>query len=367
MFKIQRKKFEIDAHHFLKTFKELLDSEILTNYYAFEKDLDSCVSSIISKSYSKINEFNPKNSALFKEIKGISTNNKMLYCSFVTAISYAVLGVSPYKEAVNAAKRRISKKCKSRKQRQTCNLLVSKIMQLNDKYKSETLGQWVTNSVNNLDELIELSYFNTFVKTTEDVEMECISLLTTINKNLLMLWKQNMFLDDSYVAGYFVKFYLKLYKMFQKNTVIEADTDLIFYKQILQTLELSFSVFKCQKELLIKGLFKYWPKNSYLHQVTAIEYFIRICKTLDDQENIDFEKVLFKKFDDLFLNSSTSIFAFAFGQSTGLRTIDHWLSKCSDVRSKKFEDSLTNLKVRQKKFLESKEKQINVFKNVLKK
>ena len=79
------------------------------------------------------------------------------------------------------------------------------------------------------------------------------------------------------LASRFVKFYIKLYKMLHNKIVIDSVEDLSEFKSILQTFELSMSVFKPSKIFLIKNMIRFWP-TAYNYQVEVIKTFIGVCK-----------------------------------------------------------------------------------------
>ena len=363
---ISESNIDVDSSKFLKVFTELLENEILTSFTEVETDLDSCVSSIVSNNYALSKDFDPKDSAVFSKTKiDYRKSIKKKYCSFITTVSYAVLGVSPCKEVVDHANSRILKYCKTRTARQICNLLLSKLMELKDAHRGETFAKCVMSSVNELEELVELSSINSFENSKEKFKKECKLVLKTINTVISELSRQNKFLSDTRVANHFVKFFLKLYKTFQCKSNLEADADFFEFEQIVQTLDASVFVFRSQKLLIIKSFILYWPRYSYNYKTAAIDSFVRICKRLDCQESNALEKVIFKKFSDLFLKSNNAIFHIAFQKCLSLATkkINYfWHSKCSQEQRKIFEERLVNLKDRQNNYSKSKMRQVNKIK-----
>ena len=286
---------------FVKVIKYLIEKGILENHVAVKKDIYSCISNL--KETSPRNSFDGESSAVYHSKDKTEKRAVDSYGNFIYCISQAIINVSSYKEIVEDSLEEIIKLTNSHGE--TCHSLFQNIVEHVD-ISSEKLETAIMKSVEQMDEILELSNFNNIKNQTVNsynILEEFTAWLVTINRVLDLTNKRKKVLENQKISRYFVKFYLKLFKMLQSNTIIEAEQDLWKLIQVLQTLELSTHVFRSQKVFVVKRFLRYWP-FSYQFQEEVINTFMNICENFVLEEQNELEVLVEGKLNELLMNSN---------------------------------------------------------------
>ena len=222
-----------------------------------------------------------------------------------------------------------------------CKYLLTMIIKIVDT-DNDTLGDVLIKSVVEMNALLDIKDLKLTEKGRNEIKEQFTAWLTTINSILTISRKRMKVLTDTQKAKKFVKFYLKLYKMFQDKTCIEAEKDLSAAKQILQTLESASFVFTSERKLLVKRMVDYWP-TSVSYQEQTIECFLHICSKLSVQEQNYLKKVLKKQFNRLFLDSELYERYIAYGYSRNFIRDTVWYSELSVSQGELFQNKIGEL------------------------
>ena len=253
---------------FKRVLRRLLESQILNDFKAVEQDIindtQKCTIQLILRHFSKNSTSNFSRSAAYQSIGYCSSSNMRLYCSFIASISYAKCDICSYKEIVNKLTGEIIRKLHVEKG-QTCKFLFNLIV-ANVNLNNETLANALMTSVVQMNELLELSKFKNVEKAKREVRKSFRVCLKSTNSILSYLEKRNTVLKNFNVANTFVRFYLKLYRMFHYKTYIEAVRDVSEFRLVVQILANSVFVFQSHYIMLMRQLIVYWP-TAFQYQI----------------------------------------------------------------------------------------------------
>ena len=214
------------ALHFQKVLKKLLYSKILSDHERVQKDLDYGI-----LKFTKNNSFNLTVKKQKKLRKTYSDDLIKNYISFITCLTAAKQGLSPYKEFVGDSLNAIVNVCYC-ENTETCKFLFLKIVE-NVDVKTETVEKALMSSVAKMKEILELSEFENVKKSKQETAEELNEWIKTINSVLTHLERHKINLTGLNVTKRFVKFYLSLYKMFKYRTEVEFNKDAIVLKDVL--------------------------------------------------------------------------------------------------------------------------------------
>ena len=315
---------------FKTTLRTLLESNSLTDEEKIRKDLGERVYQRMVNHVTEIKVFDPEEPT-------------KPYFSFINCIANAMFGTAPYKEILNECLHVVMdfSVC-SGKNVKVCAFLFNLFIQVVD-LSNESIEKALMRSILQMNDLLEQSrVWSDQERVGFEVREKFSQFLFAIDGILVNLFNREKKLENKLVADKLLKLYVKLYKMFQNKTNIEAKTDITEFKLILQAIELSMSIFENDKVYLVKSLISYWP-TAKPFQVEAIKTFMSVCqKLLKSKDRDKIENVLLKKLNELLLNSNSLMFSEAHKQLKELKTF--WLSKCSEEQKQLFVRREYNMK-----------------------
>ena len=212
-----KKKTTNCSTNFVKDIKDLIENGILKNHSAVKQDINSCIANLKLKDSSKKNSFDAKSSTVYQSKDKTTKHEVERYNNFIYCISQAILNVSPYKEKVEDSLEVIITLSSSHGE--TCHYLFQNIVAHVD-ISNDKLETALMKSVDQMEEILELSKFNNVQLETgkfNNVLEEFTAWLITIIRVLDVTNKRKKVLENEKISRYFVKFYLKLFKMFWLN------------------------------------------------------------------------------------------------------------------------------------------------------
>ena len=303
---------------FPKILNDLLDSNVLDDHEAVMKDIENderfrSMQFLLGKfnKGQKVNERQLCHSAVRASRPDLSTKDMLLYISLVVSLTYARHGSLPHKEIMNNLIDEVMNFRKvPGKNGETCKFLFQIIVQFVD-LDMETYESLINISLQEMSELLEISKLKNTEKSKMEIRKDFNWWLKTTSFVLIHLKSREEALVNFERTSVFVKFYLKLYKMFKNKTYIEATEDLCEFKLIVLTIERMCFVFEFQSKLIVKHLINHWP-TSFICQKEVISTFMRICNNLNDIEKLGLKEILVKKLNDLFLYSHEKVFSVAY-------------------------------------------------------
>ena len=335
---------------FQKNLKDLLDNQLLNDCKAVDKDINKdivrCQRLVSLGVFDTMKYYFPNYYEVLKPKKDLCTkfnrfeeyrNIRKLYCNFIGCFSFSAVKGDIYDLFLVESLDYIIEH--HGKTAEICKYLLHKIIDIVDT-DYDTLENVLVKSLAEMNCLLKDLKLTT--KGRDDIKKQFIAWLNKINSILMRSRKQQQVLTSSQKAKKFVKFYLKLYRMFQNKTYIEDFVDVSAAKQILQTLVSASFVFISERKLLVKRMVDYWP-TSVSYQEQTIKCFLHICSNLSVQEQIDLKKILKNQFKMLFLDSELYERYVAYGYSSDLIRDTVWYLELSNMRKKSFENKIDEL------------------------
>ena len=278
----------------------------------------------------------------FEQFNLGTSAEKKLYSDFIICIVSAIFNASPHKKIIDESLSEILKNTsRSGKISENCKFLFRKIVRLVD-VRNDSIENALLKSLEQMNDLLELSQMFKVEKAQVEISGSFKTWLLTVSSVLTVVNDREKVLTNHFLAAKLLKFYLKLYKMFQKKTHVEEGKDMYAFELILLTFELLMFDFVIDKTFLVKSLINYWP-TSKKFQVETIKTFKLVCDNLKSEEIKKVENVLLKKLNEIFLNSNSLIFHHALKSFEDSQIESFWLSKCSEdqqqlFRSREIED-----------------------------
>ena len=241
------------------------------------------------------------------------------YCSFIVSITFATLNIFPFTKVMKNISLQYMIILASNKYVG----LAFQITLLRFLFKGDKMSNGLpeksfkTFLLNNIVELHDMLNLKGFWKN-KNQRLDCSKTgFTDLKIRLKILSENKCFVGKSKCFERFIYYIVDLYREFQVKTLVEIKEDYLAFTLFLEVLEHTFLVFKYQRVEIVSKLIKYWP-TCYKYQCPVIKVFMKFCKELNTDEQKAVEKLVVKKFDDLFLNSQCELFQVACSESKEL-------------------------------------------------